>query len=196
MLATIRPSLLSRATTRGLYVPTRSFFGSSKPQEYQLSKILNGTPNQLYNIVSEVSQYQQFVPFVEESYISQRCTKNTPTRAGLQVGWKDITERFECVLTCHENKSVHSKSIQLDLFEDLETKWVFNHIGNNKCKVDFTLTYKFKNPIYDRISFMFAPQVSEIMIKAFEKRLIQIKTQEAKEKYSLKKEEAQTESAV
>lgn len=195
MLTTIRPRLLSKPLSSRIYTPTRTFFGTSKPQEFHLSKILNGTPKQVYDIVSEVTQYQHFVPFVEESFITSRCSHtNTPTRAGLQVGWKDITERFECRLTCHEHKSVHAKSIQLDLFDDLETKWVFSNVGGDKCKVDFTLLYKFKNPIYDRISFMFAPQVSEIMIKAFERRLMQIKRDEAKLKYAIKKQEVATEA--
>ncbi|RCK64899.1 Coenzyme Q-binding protein COQ10, mitochondrial [Candida viswanathii] len=162
---------------------SRTFFGSSKPQTYELSKILHGSPEQLYDIVSQVDKYHTFVPFVEESFISSRDpTSHAPTKAGLVVGWKDIVERFECDLTCVLNELVRAKSIQLDLFENLETEWRFNEFSKGKCKVEFTLLYKFKNPLYDKVSFMFAPQVTQIMIGAFEKQLKKIKLDEAMKK--------------
>ena len=63
----------------------------------------------MYDIVSQVDQYKTFVPFVEDSFISQRNKDELPTRAGLLVGWKDIVEKFECDLICVENKEVTAK---------------------------------------------------------------------------------------
>lgn len=155
----------------------RSFFGSSKPQTYSITRVLKGSPLQLYKIVSEVNNYKNFVPFVEDSFVSSRDEQQQPTRAGLKIGWKDITEKFECMLTCKENERVHARSVELDLFHELETEWKFRDANGDKCRVDFTLLYKFKNPLYDRLSFMFAPQVTNIMIGAFESRLQQLKRQ-------------------
>ena len=64
------------------------------PQSYEISKILHGSPKQVYDIVSQVDQYKTFVPFVEDSFISQRNKDELPTRAGLLVGWKDIVEKI------------------------------------------------------------------------------------------------------
>ncbi|KGU22992.1 hypothetical protein MGS_04308 [Candida albicans P78042] len=176
--------MFKRAIVGNVYrIPARSFFGVLKPQSYEISKILHGSPKQVYDIVSQVDQYKTFVPFVEDSFISQRNKDELPTRAGLLVGWKDIVERFECDLICVENKEVTAKSLQLDLFDNLETIWKFHEHGGNKCKVDFKLAFKFKSPIYDKLSSLFAPQVSEIMIGAFEKRLKQIKLNESMKKY-------------
>lgn len=164
--------MFKRAIVGSVYrILARSFFGVSKPQSYEISKILHGSPKQVYDIVSQVDQYKTFVPFVEDSFISQRNKDELPTRAGLLVGWKDIVERFECDLICLENKEVTAKSLQLDLFDNLETIWKFHEHGGNKCKVDFKLAFKFKSPIYDKLSSLFAPQVSEIMIGAFEKKI-------------------------
>ena len=154
--------MFKRAIVGNVYrIPARSFFGVSKPQSYEISKILHGSPKQVYDIVSQVDQYKTFVPFVEDSFISQRNKDELPTRAGLLVGWKDI----------------------VDLFDNLETIWKFHEHGGNKCKVDFKLAFKFKSPIYDKLSSLFAPQVSEIMIGAFERRLKQIKLNESMKKY-------------
>ena len=96
--------MFKRAIVGNVYrIPTRSFFGVSKPQSYEISKILHGSPKQVYDIVSQVDQYKTFVPFVEDSFISQRNKDELPTRAGLLVGWKDIVEKFECDLICVEN---------------------------------------------------------------------------------------------
>ncbi|EMG47968.1 COQ10 Coenzyme Q-binding protein COQ10 [Candida maltosa Xu316] len=152
-----------------------------------MTKILHGSRKQVYEIVSQVDKYHSFVPFVEESFISMRDTYNNdlPTKAGLVVGWKDIVEKFECDLECIENSKVIAKSIELDLFDFLETEWGFSEVMKceDKCRVDFKLVYKFKNPLYDKLSFMFAPQVTEIMIGAFEKRLKKLKLDEAMMKY-------------
>ncbi|KAI5964063.1 coq10 [Candida pseudojiufengensis] len=151
----------------------RSFFGNSKPQTYSISKKLNGNSNQLYKIVSDVSNYKNFVPFVEDSFISKRDSRKQPSKAGLKIGWKDITEQFECKLDCIENEKVIARSIELDLFHELETEWNFKDTSSGDCQVNFTLLYKFKNPIYDQLSYLFAPQVTTIMINAFEQQLKQ-----------------------
>ncbi|CAI5759920.1 unnamed protein product [Candida verbasci] len=168
----------------------RSFFNfaaKSQSQTYQISKILNGPPSQLFQIVSQVDNYKLFVPFVEDSYILSRDSQGFPSNAGLKVGWKDITEKFDCELDCIENVKVSAKSIELELFEFLETEWIFRNVegssNEDQCKIDFKLNYKFKNPIYDKLSFMFAPQVTEIMIGAFEKRLKQMKRDEMMSKF-------------
>lgn len=181
MITRVRPCYNTTRTT------IRTFFGSSKPQSYELSKVLHGSPEQVYNIVSQVDKYKQFVPFVEESFISDKEQEtNIPTKAGLVVGWKDIVERFECDLKCIKNCKVNAKSIQLDLFENLETEWNFKEFSKDKCQVDFKLLYKFKNPLYDKVSFMFAPQVTEIMIGAFEKRLKKLRIEENMHKKHMK----------
>ncbi|RLV95274.1 Coenzyme Q-binding protein COQ10 mitochondrial [Spathaspora sp. JA1] len=187
MLVRVRPALPTRPLL-GVISPRRTFFGSSKPQSYEISRTLNGTPRQLYDIVSDVSKYHEFVPFVEESFITERCSRNTPSKAGLQVGWKDVNEKFMCQLKCIPGELVQATSLEIDLFESLETKWKFEEVkgSGDKCKVDFQLDYKFRNPLYDRLSFMFAPKVSEIMIQAFQKRLFHIKREEAKLKYEQK----------
>ncbi|CAK9435279.1 uncharacterized protein LODBEIA_P57560 [Lodderomyces beijingensis] len=165
MIRTSRPLVLKRA-----------FFGSSKPQSYSISRVLNGSPEQVFDIVSRVDNYKNFVPFVEDSFITSRDGGNLPSGAGLKIGWNDITERFVCKLHCEENRNVYAKSVELELFETLETQWVFSHVSTSKfpkCRVDFKLTYKFRNPLYNHLSSMFAPQVSNIMIGAFEKQLKQ-----------------------
>ena len=60
-------------------IPTRSFFGVSKPQSYEISKILHGSPKQVYDIVSQVDQYKTFVPLLKtRSY--HRGTKTSYLR--------------------------------------------------------------------------------------------------------------------
>ncbi|KAI5968030.1 HEX1 [Candida margitis] len=136
---------------------TRSFFGSAKPQTYSITRVLNGTPQQLYKIVSEVNNYKNFVPFVEDSFVSSRDVQQQPSKAGLKVGWKDITEKFECSLTCKENETVHARSIELDLFHELETEWKFKNASGNKCRrmVENVRSAKWSPYVYNSDSILF-----------------------------------------
>lgn len=139
-------------------------------------------PSRMFEVVSEVSKYKEFVPFVEDSYVSDRDGQELPSTAGLRVGWNQFNERFECKLACQRNKEVIAESKDILLFDLLYTRWSFKearNFGNSpECEVTLDLAYRFKNPLYNTMSALFSDQVSKIMINAFEERAIATKVQD------------------
>ncbi|CAK7903169.1 coenzyme Q-binding protein Coq10p, mitochondrial [[Candida] anglica] len=166
---------LSKPFHRSFFNFPSSLLPTDKPQEYIVKKRLNFTPELLFDVVSDVSQYHEFVPFVEESFVSATDSHNLPAEAGLRVGWKQFDEKFTCKLTCEKNKSVKAESLTVSLFESLNTQWKFRevknpHIRTSSCEVELSLSYAFKNPVYNAVSSLFSEQVTQLMIKAFEQR--------------------------
>ncbi|ODQ82596.1 hypothetical protein BABINDRAFT_28246, partial [Babjeviella inositovora NRRL Y-12698] len=160
----------------------RSFFSIPKtkgpsPQAYTLKKKLNHPQALMYEIVADVSKYNEFVPYCTESFINEKNARNQPTEAGLRVGWKQFDERFVCKLTCQENTQVIAESLSHSLFSKLYTEWNIRDLPNrhNACEAEITLEYEFKNPLYNSVSSLFASKVADLMVKAFEQRAVDLK---------------------
>lgn len=160
-----------------------SFSSGSEPnlQTYQVTKRVNVTPEQMFNVVSNVSKYHEFVPFVEKSSITKKDPKSgLPVQGVLRVGWQQFDEEFTSKIDCVVNEKVAVKSLTILLFNSLNTEWSFkeiksSHIQEPSCEVQLNLKYSFKNPLYNAVSSMFSDQVTKIMIKAFEQRAIESK---------------------
>lgn len=163
----------------------RTFFhlASTSQQTYKVSKKINVPPSLLFEIVSDVSRYEEFVPFVTKSFINKYLQEKLPTEAGIRVGWKQYDEEFTCNISCIKDKQVISESITILLFDNLRNEWNFKEVKNRFTQelstfMELKLQYKFKNPVYNAVSSMFQSQVSELMINAFEERAMQLKIQQ------------------
>lgn len=155
----------------------RTFFSNpfsntnSQLQQFTVSKIVHTNSANIYQVVSRIDQYHEFIPFVEKSTINKYDEQNIPTEASLQIGWQQFNEHFDCKLICEPNKSVVAESLSHSLFDELDTDWKFVALNDSITKVELKLRYQFKNPLYNNLSSMFSKQVTAIMIKAFEDRI-------------------------
>lgn len=147
-----------------------------------LLRRIKAPPEVVFNVVADVSRYHEFVPFVQKSFINKVDTiTQLPTEAGIQVGWRHITEEFVCNIECEKNVSVSAIALSTDLFERLYNKWEFKKVvnrmtGQSETQVDFYLLHRFQNPIYNSTLSIFQSQITHAMIHSFEKRaLIQSK---------------------
>ncbi|KAK6197399.1 uncharacterized protein RJT21DRAFT_3494 [Scheffersomyces amazonensis] len=178
--------------THHIIVQARSFVNlpkpislfKSEPQAYEITKVITSCNSKLlFEIVSSVDQYQTFIPFLHDSFVSHRDeVTGLPLVAGLRVGWKQYDEIFNCNIKTITNKQVIAESVSDDheanlntsresVFEFLRTEWNFVDVTQNKCKVHLKLNYQFKNPLYNSLSSLFNQQITDIMIKAFESRV-------------------------
>lgn len=169
------------------YIPRRTFLGFSNEtspkheQRYVLKRNINGTPSEVYDVVSEVSKYHEFIPYCEESFVNVRDESGRPIEAGLRVGFKQYDEKFVCKVDCNEVseliKSVSAESLSHNLFHVLYSKWTIKaHPGrSNFTEVELLLRYQFKSKLYNSVSSLFAKSVTELVMKAFDRRVFQIR---------------------
>lgn len=172
-------------------------FSNEQEQSHKVSKLISAKELVIFDVISDVQSYKQFIPFLEDSFVTERDGNGYASEAGLQVGWKQYDERFVCKLTCTPHQSVIAESITTSVFDSLYTEWRLTPVksrithSGDLTNCELTLKYKFKNPLYNTVSSMFADQVTSIMIKAFETRVRQVIFQksslEAKSKIALDK---------
>ena len=175
-------SLLRPFGTRGFFDQLNTFH-EIKTQKYVLPKIIQGTPSQVYDVVSEVSKYHEFIPYCEDSFVNERDDSNKPKVAGLRVGFKQYDERFVCDVDCKSKVGgkevyvVRAESLSHNLFDILSSQWTISTHPTRKdaSTVELLLKFKFKSRLYNSISSIFAKSVTELVMDAFARRVYHLK---------------------
>jgi coenzyme Q-binding protein COQ10 len=160
---------------------------SPAAQKYTITKKFPYPQLLIYQLISRVDLYHEFIPYCTSSFITSRDLKtNEPKIAGLRVGFQSFDEEFTCNLNCLKPELVNAKSITHSLFYFLETEWKItpiidheannNNINNNSnhCIAELNLKYEFKSPLYNQVSSLFAKKVASLMTKAFERRAYEV----------------------
>lgn len=175
----VRPRLHHAAQRRKFLTLGLLFNGEDKT--HKITKKINVPSSLLYRVVADVTKYEDFVPFVTKSFVNEYDEETgLPTMAGLRVGWNEYDEKFVCKLRCIKNELLIVESATILLFEYLHNEWKFKEVRSNYTSekstiVDFCLKYKFKNPLYNTVSFLFHDKVTKVMMKAFEDRALELK---------------------
>lgn len=119
---------------------------------------------QLYNLVSEIENYPEFVPWCCDAKIVQR--DNDIIIADLYIDFKAITGKYTSkVKLDSENKEISVEAVK-GLFEYLNQKWKFIQ-KTNKTQIEFEIDFKVKNPFLNKVLGLVFDQACNKMIKAF-----------------------------
>ncbi|ORX93094.1 cyclase/dehydrase [Basidiobolus meristosporus CBS 931.73] len=149
------------------------------------------SPQQLYEVVSNVDDYKKFLPWCSDSRVLVSRPPSAPLggrkvmQAELVVGFQAFNERYTSEVTCDNPTQVRAVASNSLLFNHLENRWRFTPIPNPHqvpgsppkqplCQVDFYVNFEFSSPIHAQISNLFFDQVSSLMIKAFVDRCHQL----------------------
>ncbi|PVU96470.1 hypothetical protein BB561_001147 [Smittium simulii] len=100
--------------------------------------IFSYSAKQLYEVVSNVSQYKEFVPWCIDSTVFENTRKVAHDSTGsnkdkveetvlaeLEIGFKGVTERYTSVVSLKKYTNVAAVSHNTMLFKKLATRWLF-----------------------------------------------------------------------
>ncbi len=125
------------------------------------------SPEQMYDLVADVSRYAEFLPWV----IAVRIRQDSPTEmvADLVVGFKSLRETF----TSRVNK-LRPESIHVDYLDGplkyLHNEWHFQPDGEGGCRLDFSVDFAFRNRVFESLAGQVFDKALRKMTDAFEAR--------------------------
>ena len=134
---------------------------------YKESWVINHTPNNLFKLVSDVSNYPEFLPWCLGARIKNQ--DDNSFEADLIIGFKIYKEIYSSkIFLDNKNKKIDVK-YKDGPFEHLENYWIFKK-DKNGCKVEFMVDFKFKSNFLQTIMETLFSEAVRRMVKAFETR--------------------------
>ncbi|CBF80957.1 ubiquinone-binding COQ10-like protein [Aspergillus nidulans FGSC A4] len=156
--------------------------GNNKARILTASRTLPYPPSPLFNVISSVESYAEFLPFLTASTVTARDPETRyPTQAYLTVGYGPLSETFTSKVDCNrESWVVEARSGErFGIFEYLSTRWELvpetaSEGGDARTTVNLEIRFEFKSQLYASMMSAVEGQMAGIMIEAFEKRIREV----------------------
>lgn len=135
--------------------------------QHSETRLLPYSAAQMYNLVTDVSRYAEFLPWV--SAVRVRSNSETEMLADMIVGFKGIRETFASRV-----KKVRPSEVEVDYIDGplkyLKNRWTFEDSPGGGCAVGFSVDFAFKNRVFETIAGQVFERALKKMTDAFVKR--------------------------
>jgi len=135
--------------------------------KYREKKILNYKPEQLFDLVSDIKKYPEFLPWCLGSRVKKISHKQL--NADLIVGMRIYREIFKSNVHLNKDSSTIEVEYLKGPFKQLKNKWIFNKVENG-CEVDFYVEFELNSRLLNGVIKAFFEEAVVKMIAAFENR--------------------------
>lgn len=132
------------------------------------------SPTEMYVLVTDVTQYPQFLPWCDHARVVQQDGSGMTAEVGIAFG--GVRQSFT-------TRNTHTPPSQVDLqlvsgpFSKLEGHWRFHALGDGSqraCKVELSLNYGFDNVALGKLVGPVFDKIAASMVDAFVKRAQQV----------------------
>jgi coenzyme Q-binding protein COQ10 len=135
------------------------------------NRILPYTPQQLFELITDVERYPAFLPCVVSAQISKK--EENHFLADVVVGYKLISYPYHCRVHLIPDQRIDIEYLH-GPFKHLYNHWALTPLNEKLTQVDFYIDFEFKTLT---LQMLFQPLFSEIvnrMISSFEGRAAQL----------------------
>ncbi|MFW2830189.1 type II toxin-antitoxin system RatA family toxin [Sphingomonas sp. ID0503] len=131
------------------------------------TRTLPYTPGQMYDLVTDVARYGEFLPWV--TGVRVRSDNETEMVADLAVGFKALRETFTSRVLKTRPSEVHVEYVEGPL-KYLRNDWRFEPDGTGGSLVHFAVDFAFRSRMFEMIAGQVFDRALRKMIGAFEDR--------------------------
>jgi len=129
------------------------------------------SPSDLYELVADIEQYPQFLPWCIALRIRNR--DGNTLSSDMVIGFKMFRETFTTRVTLTPTRRIDVEYLN-GPFRYLNNHWIFEEGENGGCMIDFYVDFEFRSVLLQKaIGVVFNEAVSK-MINAFEVRADQV----------------------
>ncbi|CCD65880.1 Coenzyme Q-binding protein COQ10 START domain-containing protein [Caenorhabditis elegans] len=136
---------------------------------YSEKRLIGFSRDEMFKVVSDVSDYHNFVPWCRSSTVTHE--HESSQIATLEIGFPPLSEKYSSRVIHIKPSVVHSVVIENDnLFRTLDTTFRF---GKGKpsversCTLHYDLVFEFESAFHSRIAHLFFDKVVKTMVSAF-----------------------------
>jgi len=125
------------------------------------------SPQQMFNLVSDVAKYPEFLPWCVGTRITEQDDAHIV--ADMVIGYKMFREKFT-------SRVELSAPDRIDVvyedgpFKYLNNHWIFITEEDGSCTVDFYVDFEFHSKLLQKMIGVVFNEAVKIMVHAFEKR--------------------------
>lgn len=139
------------------------------------------SPDLLFEIITDVSKYHEFVPFCVRCEVLpsiEDCTSSDDDPwiflAEMTVGFQRFNDSYKSKVTVSGKRKIEVEAIEAAMFNHLKSVWQISEIENGKSLVEFLVDFEFNSYIYAYAANIFFISVSKEMVVAFKNRAISL----------------------
>ena len=133
---------------------------------HQEIRVLPYTSEQMFDLVSDVARYPQFLPWV--TAVRVRSNSETEMVADVIVGFKGLRETFSSRVAKQRPGHIHVDYLDGPL-KHLNNDWTFSAEGKG-CRIEFCVDFAFKNRVFEMLAGQVFDRAVRKMVNAFEER--------------------------
>ena len=135
--------------------------------KHEEKRIINHTPQNLYNLVSDVKKYPEFLPWCLGARVKNLLQNEFD--ADLIIGFKIYKEVYSSQILLDPNNYKIIVNYKDGPFEYLYNYWIFKEKSAG-CEIEFMVEFKFKSIFLQTVMESLFSEAVKKMVRAFENR--------------------------
>lgn len=131
------------------------------------SALVGHSAVRMFNLVDEVENYPQFLPWCGGTDVKRR--DDTTTLATVQIDYRHVKQSFT---TENTKQAPHLMEMRLrdGPFRHLEGSWRFIALSDSACKIEFRLHYEFSSRLLETLLGPVFTHITSSFVEAFIQR--------------------------
>lgn len=146
------------------------------PKHFE-KKIVNFTAEQMYELVSDIDNYCEFLPWCNDSRIIEVTNVDDEKKtllADLEIGYKDLTYTYRSNVILNEKELTIKVDFVHGPFKNLDNSWIFKKIDDQSCEIEFFIDFELNIGVFNLLISKFFDKAFKKMVNSFENRANQI----------------------
>ena len=146
------------------------------PKHFE-KKIVNFTAKQMYELVADIDNYREFLPWCNDSKIIEVTNIDNEKKtliADLEIGYKDLVYTYRSNVLLNNQKLTIKVDFVHGPFKNLDNSWIFKKIDDQSCEIEFFIDFELNVGVLNLLISKFFDKAFKKMVNSFENRANQI----------------------